>query len=159
MLRTQIIALIMLMLLVAPVGAGTTHVGELSCPGEQACPMFEYGPGAYLAMTNEELARLQNKVKGQTGAHLRVKIIDDPCRAQMEAAMKAVHPFLMLDLPPVGEQIGLDLVKKTDEWRYEARLPREELEGLTPEGLANTLNARAGRAIVLWDTAKRECWK
>lgn len=83
----------------------------------------------------------------------------DHCLAKMEAAMKAAHPFLMLDLPPVGEQIGLDLVKKTDEWRYEARLPREDLEGLTPEGLANTLNAKAGRAIVLWDTVKRECWR
>lgn len=82
----------------------------------------------------------------------------DLCFAQMEAALKSLHPFSMLNLEPVHEQFGLDMVRKKSDWQYQAELPYEDPAGKTPYGLTQTMNAKAGQAIVLWDSVKRACW-
>lgn len=82
---------------------------------------------------------------------------DRDCVSTMEAALKALHPFSMLNLEPVHMQFGLDMVKKRSEWDYKAELPYEDPAERTPYGLTQTLNAKAGLAIVLWDVVTREC--
>jgi hypothetical protein len=59
------------------------------------------------------------------------------------------------------EQVNLNIVQKFPYENYWAMLPDEEewIKGSTAYGLTQTLNAKAGLAIVLWDTAKRACWR
>ena len=83
--------------------------------------------------------------------------VDAHLAAQGEE-LEALHSFSMLNLDPVHEQFGLDMVKKKTEWNYQAELPYEDPAWFTPYGHTQTMNAKAGRAIVLWDTVKRECW-
>ncbi len=81
------------------------------------------------------------------------------CLNAMEEAMRAMEPFSVLDIEPQWRQMNLK--KLTIHEGGSATLPNEEEDypKLTPYGLTQTFNAKAGRAIVLWDTAKRQCWR
>jgi hypothetical protein len=95
----------------------------------------------------------------RTGVRL-CEEVPDPCLAKMEAAMKAMEFWSVLNFENT-EQVNLNIVKPFPHDNYWAVLPDEEewSKGSTAYGLTQTLNARAGRAIVLWDQAKRDCWK
>ena len=80
------------------------------------------------------------------------------CERKMEAAMRAMEFWTILTFDDV-EQVSLKVVKHFPFDNYWARLPEEDPALFTPVGLTHTLNARAGAAIVLWQSAKRECWK
>lgn len=134
-----------LLLVAGPVSAEVTGIKLDS----HHCAIDPKYPGAVLAYCQWD----------DRSGFIEVYIQPDPCLARMEEALKALHPFSMLNLEPVQQQIGLDLVKKKAEWEYRAELPLEDVSGYYPEGLTQTLNAKAGRAIVLWETVKRECMR
>jgi hypothetical protein len=116
-----------------------------SCAHPQPVGILIENIGVQSAMTHEQL------IEGD---------FDDPCLAKMEAAMRAMEFWSVLNFEKT-EQVNLNIVKPFPYDNYWAVLPDEEewIKDSTAYGLTQTLNALAGRAIVLWDQAKRDCWK
>jgi len=84
---------------------------------------------------------------------------DKICLAKMQAAMDAMEPFLLLNFEGTF-QVNLNIVQPDQFGNYWAVLPAEkDLHTYTPYGLTQLWNVKAARAIVLWDQAKRDCWR
>lgn len=64
-------------------------------------------PPSHFALTKKELAELARTLKEYENVELRVKLIDDACLAKMEAAMRAMEPFIPHDHGTFMEQLTL----------------------------------------------------
>ena len=83
------------------------------------------------------------------------------CYEKMERAMRAAEFFSLLTFPETF-QVAMDstTINTATPYAYHFQLPDEEPDyhKMTPYGFTQTLNAKAGRAIVLWHEAKA-CWR
>lgn len=119
--------------------AGSAHVGvSLTVdPGEQALDIEPKYQAALLELWREQRA----------------------CVAKMEAAMKAMEYWSLINFDGTL-QTSLDIVRFDANGNSWAVLQEEkDLHTYTPYGLTQLKNVKAAETIVLWDTAKRECWR
>ena len=83
----------------------------------------------------------------------------DPCLARMEQAMRAMEAFLLIHVPHTYQvPMNKETVDTSYEYAYHFTLPSENVSLYRPEAVWQTMNAKAGTAIVSWNSAKA-CWR
>ena len=60
---------------------------------------------SHLLLTHEQLDVMQEASMAQYGAHIRIKLIDDPCTKKMEQAMRDVDKFVRGVRSPVNTHL------------------------------------------------------
>lgn len=97
--------------------------------GEAEVSMSLDEPPSHFIMTHQQLTELADVMKRDYQAELRVKLIDDPCLAKMEAAMRAMDPFMPHDHSEFVDQM---IFKNPELFKAASKQ---------------------------WETAKRECFR
>lgn len=83
-------------------------------------------------VTNAQLDEMQKQTFAEHNGYLRVMLIDHPCLAKMEAAMRAMEPFIVNEF-----------VK-----------PESFFMGWTELAIQQFTRANAQ-----WESTQRECWR
>ena len=152
------IALAVLFLRVAGAEPSTTPVDAVMLEAQPCTLVAVYARGYSIWHCVRQFKEEGVIIEIETQPSGNVRYIPDPCLALMEQAMRAMEPFSIITIEGVW-QLNIAVLHPNSSTGYILTLPYEEPATYTPYGLTQTLNAQAGRAIMLWSTAKAQCWR